>query len=90
LPFLHGVRSAVEKRQRNGPECNSGIRNRCARRQLLLRKERTSGWIFRETTELQIAKGIVGSSTGLGDTEEGSAPSEKKEETFKAEPSGKN
>jgi hypothetical protein len=55
----------VEKRRRKGPECNNGIRNRSASQQLRLRKERTSGRIFRKTVELEIEKRIVWPSTGL-------------------------
>jgi hypothetical protein len=53
------------KKRRNGPECNSGIKDRGAGRQLRLRKERTSGRIFRRIVELEIEKRTVGSSTGL-------------------------
>jgi hypothetical protein len=46
------------------PECNSGLKYRCARRQLRLRKERTSGRLLRKIVELEFDKQIVGSSTG--------------------------
>jgi hypothetical protein len=55
----------VEKRRRKGPECNNELKDRGARRQLLLKKERISGRIFRKTVELEIEKRIVGSLTGL-------------------------
>jgi hypothetical protein len=53
------------KRRRKGPECNGGIKDRSARLQLRLRKERTSGRILRRTVELEIEKRIVGSSSRL-------------------------
>jgi hypothetical protein len=34
---------AIDKRPWKGPECNNGMRNRGTRRQLHLRKERTTG-----------------------------------------------
>jgi hypothetical protein len=55
----------VETRRRNDPECNNAIRNRGERRQVRLKKERTSGRIFRKTVELEIERRIVGSSTRL-------------------------
>jgi hypothetical protein len=54
----------VEKRRLKDPECNNGMKNRCARHQLCL-KERTSYRIFRKTVEMEIEKQIAGSSTGL-------------------------
>jgi hypothetical protein len=41
------------------------IRDRELKKQLRLRKERTSGRIFRETVELEFAKQIVGTSIRL-------------------------
>jgi hypothetical protein len=58
-------RSTVEKTRRNGWECNNRIRDRDLKEQLRLRKERTSGRIFRKTVELETEKRVVGSSTGL-------------------------
>jgi hypothetical protein len=65
VPFLYGVRDAVIKDRRKGPECNGGIKDRSARLQIRLRKKRTSGRIFRRTVELEIEKRIVGSSSWL-------------------------
>jgi hypothetical protein len=55
----------VERRWQRGLECSSGIKHQGASRQLRLRKERTSGRVFRKTIELEIRKWIVGSSTWL-------------------------
>jgi hypothetical protein len=49
----------LEKKRQKGPECNSGIQDRDTKRQLHLKKERTSGRIF---IGLGIAKRIAGSS----------------------------
>jgi hypothetical protein len=69
VPARHRGRSrkgqTVEKRRWKGPECNNGIKDREARRQLRLTKERTSCRIFRKTVELEIEERIVGSSNGL-------------------------
>jgi hypothetical protein len=90
--FLHSVRVAVIKmRWWQGPECNSGIKDRDASWQIHLRKERTSSRIFRKAVELEIEKRIVRSLTGL--REEASdwtlwrgRPSETNEEMSKAQP----
>jgi hypothetical protein len=55
----------VQKRRWNGLEFNNGIKERGAKRQLCLGKERPSGRIFRKTVELEIEKRIVGSLTAL-------------------------
>jgi hypothetical protein len=57
--FLHCVwashkRPTVEKRRRNGPECNNGIKYRDPRRQLRLRKTRQVGRILRKITQLKM------------------------------------
>jgi hypothetical protein len=57
------AREAPEGQTR--PVCNSGIKDRGARRQLRLRKQRTSDRIFRKTGELEIDKRVVGFSIGL-------------------------
>jgi hypothetical protein len=54
-----------EKRRRKGPKCKNGIKDRDARWQLRLRKERTSNKTFRHTVELKVAKKIVGTSIKL-------------------------
>jgi hypothetical protein len=55
----------VDKRRRKGPECKNKIKDRGARQQLRLRKERTFGRIFTKTAEMEIETRIVESSTGL-------------------------
>jgi hypothetical protein len=55
----------LERRRRTHPECSRGIKDRGARRQPRLRKERTSGRIFRKTVQLEMKKRTVVSSTGL-------------------------
>jgi hypothetical protein len=55
----------LERRRWTHLECNKGIKDRGARRQLRLRKERVSNRIFRKTGELEIKKRTVMSSTGL-------------------------
>jgi hypothetical protein len=55
----------VEKRRRKGPECNNGIKDRCARQQLRLRNGRTSNKTFRQAAELDAVKQIVGTSIRL-------------------------
>jgi hypothetical protein len=76
----------VQKRRRKRTQCNNRIKDREIRRQPCLKKERTSGRIFRKTVELEIEKRIVGSSAGP----RGSVPSETEEETSKAQPSENN
>jgi hypothetical protein len=60
-PGKENVRGApkgrtLERIQRTRQECSSGIRNRDLKEQLRLRKERTSGRIFRKTVELAVEK----------------------------------
>jgi hypothetical protein len=50
------------KRHRTKPEGISGIRNQDLKKQLHLRKERTSGRIFRKVIGLEIVKRTFGSS----------------------------
>jgi hypothetical protein len=54
-----------EKRRQTKPEGISETSERDLKKQLPLRKERTSGRIFRQTTELEIAKKTVGTSIRL-------------------------
>jgi hypothetical protein len=48
-----------------GQECSNEMRARDLKEQLRLKKEGTSGRIFRKTAELETEKRIVGASTGL-------------------------
>jgi hypothetical protein len=50
------VETTVQKRGWSGPECNNEIKERGARRQLRLRKERISGTIFSKNREPEIDK----------------------------------
>jgi hypothetical protein len=80
VSFLHHARDTVvwdqevrealeewmlERRQLMHQEWSSGIKDQDLKEHLCLRKERTSGRIFRQTIELEITKLTVGTSIGL-------------------------
>jgi hypothetical protein len=48
----------VQEQRQAQSECDNGIRYRDLQKQLCLRKERTSGRIFRKTVELEVMKQI--------------------------------
>jgi hypothetical protein len=52
----------VEKRRRNGPECNNGIWNRSLIQQLCLGSKKTFYGALRQTIGLEIVKLAAGSS----------------------------
>jgi hypothetical protein len=77
MSFVQGVRDTVVKdkavlrtqkgrtfgkRRRAKLECINGIRDRDVKKQLRLRKKRTSSRIFRKTVELEVVKQIVRTS----------------------------
>jgi hypothetical protein len=75
MPFLHCICDNVargvpkgrtlERRQRTHQDCSNGISDRDLKVHLYLRKERTSGRIFRKTAELEGMKQIVRTSIRL-------------------------
>jgi hypothetical protein len=73
MPFLHGVKDSIvndralprsQKGRTFGKRCRAkpvginGIRDRDLKKQLCVRKERTSGRILRKTVELEVEKQI--------------------------------
>jgi hypothetical protein len=59
----------AQKKGQKCPECNNGIRDRDLQTQLCLRKERTSGRVFRKTVDLEVQKRRVGFSTEIQSSE---------------------
>jgi hypothetical protein len=55
----------LERRKWAHQECNSGIRDRDLKEQLCLKKDRTSGRLFRKTIKLEVVKQIFGTSIRL-------------------------